>query len=520
MALIKGDANNNILNGGEDNDRLYGFAGNDILYGNGGNDWLNGGLGIDKLIGGAGNDTYIVDNTGDTVKERGGQGVDTVRSSISFTLGNYIENLFLTGTAALNGTGNKLANIITGNAADNTLKGNDGDDNLKGRAGDDLLDGGMGKDILAGGTGNDTYIVDNKNDSIIERHDTGTDTVEALRSWALGANIENLVLIGGADGIGNALDNNITGNNGGNTLRGAAGNDILNGKTGVDALYGDTGNDLLKIEDFNGDVIDGGSGSDILDIYGSDQHIDLSITGVSIFGVETIKFSGAGHNGLTLTAQSILDLSSDSDTLTVDGDADDTLYLNDGGWRYGGIINNEYQVLKHQGAAVYVNKDIAIEKTLPYIISNAHNAAQVGDFFTPAVEKVIIDLGGKRYSQTSLSGGTIDLTGFGLEDTLVIAVHDGAITRNSADYSTSDRSSYIYQSDITSTITSTYGGGFSTHFLDRVSWKTAASTAKLLSHITVECFGGPCDGKTYQSEGSIQIIGLPTGLPDSHFVFV
>ena len=73
------------------------------------------------MAGGLGNDIYVVDNVGDVVTEADNAGTDTVRSSITYTLGANVENLTLTGAAAINGTGNALANIITGNGAANIL---------------------------------------------------------------------------------------------------------------------------------------------------------------------------------------------------------------------------------------------------------------------------------------------------------------------------------------------------------------------------------------------------------------
>ncbi len=84
---------------------------------------MDGGVGNDTMIGGTGNDTYYVDNTGDVVTENASEGTDTVNSSITYTLGNNVENLTLTGTSAISGTGNTLDNYLIGNSAVNTLTG-------------------------------------------------------------------------------------------------------------------------------------------------------------------------------------------------------------------------------------------------------------------------------------------------------------------------------------------------------------------------------------------------------------
>jgi len=116
------------LVGTSGNDILTGGAGNDTLSGLAGNDALNGGAGADTMSGGLGNDTYVVDNTGDVVTEAASAGTDTVSASVTYTLSADVENLTLTGAAAINGTGNSLANVITGNAGNNTLNGGAGAD--------------------------------------------------------------------------------------------------------------------------------------------------------------------------------------------------------------------------------------------------------------------------------------------------------------------------------------------------------------------------------------------------------
>ncbi|MBD2496754.1 calcium-binding protein [Nostoc sp. FACHB-280] len=271
---LNGKAGDDIINGEGGNDTLNGESGNDTLSGGAGNDSLDGGAGDDVMLGGAGDDTYYTDSSNDQIIEVFNEGTDTVRSAITWTLGYNLENLILTGSNAINGTGNALKNSITGNTANNTLSGGDNDDTLKGDAGDDTLngdagndslDGGVGNDVMIGGVGNDTYYTDSINDQIIEATNAGTDTVRSAISWTLGNNLENLILTGSnaINGTGNALVNNITGNSANNSLSGGDNNDTLNGGDGDDILNGGNGNDTL-IGGNGNDTLVGGLGNDKL----------------------------------------------------------------------------------------------------------------------------------------------------------------------------------------------------------------------------------------------------------------
>jgi Ca2+-binding RTX toxin-like protein len=217
------------------------------LTGNGGNNTLNGGTGADTMLGGIGDDSYVVDNTGDSVTELADEGTDTVNASVTYTIGDNVENLTLTGTAVINGTGNSLDNTLTGNAAVNTLTGGAGNDNLTGNAGNDILKGGAGSDTLNGGTGNDsmsggadndTYDVDSISDIVSEGTDTGIDTVNASVTYSIGDNVENLTLTGSSaiNGTGNELDNTLVGNSKNNILIGNDGADTLSGGDGIDTF--------------------------------------------------------------------------------------------------------------------------------------------------------------------------------------------------------------------------------------------------------------------------------------------
>lgn len=220
--LLTGNAQANLLQGLDGDDILRGDLGNDTLEGGSGHDSLDGGLGADTLSGGTGNDVYTVDNAGDVVSENASEGTDTVRATISYTLGSDVENVQLTGAAAINATGNAGDNTLTGNNAANTL------------------DGGAGADVMSGGNGDDTYIVDNAGDVVSESTNAGIDTVISALSYTLGANVENLILSGSAvSGTGNALDNVLTGNAASNTLNGGAGADTLVGGGAADTFVFD-----------------------------------------------------------------------------------------------------------------------------------------------------------------------------------------------------------------------------------------------------------------------------------------
>jgi Ca2+-binding RTX toxin-like protein len=158
------------------------------------------------------------------------------------------------------GTGSAVANVITGNAGNNTL------------------DGGAGNDTLIGGAGDDTYVVDSTLDVIVEALAAGTDTVNSAVNYTLGANVENLTLIGTAlVGTGSAVANVITGNAGNNTLDGGAGNDTLIGGAGNDTYVVDSTLDVI--------VEAAGAGTDI---------VNSAVTYTLAANVENLVLSGAG----------------------------------------------------------------------------------------------------------------------------------------------------------------------------------------------------------------------------------
>jgi len=267
-----GNAENNTITGNASANTLNGLGGADTLNGNGGNDIMQGG---------AGDDRYIVDSAGDqAVETSAADGVDLVTSSVSFTLGANVENLSLTGAAAINATGNTLANSLTGNAAANTLNGLGG------------------ADIMRGGDGNDGYVVDNAGDQVIESSAAGgTDTVQSSVTFTLGANVENLTLTGAGaiNAAGNTLANILTGN-------GAA--NILNGLAGADTMSGANGNDTY-----------------IVDIAG-DQAIETSAVGGTDLVQSSVAFTlGANVENLTLTGAAAINGTGNTLANTINGNS-------------------------------------------------------------------------------------------------------------------------------------------------------------------------------------------------------
>ncbi|WP_272482614.1 beta strand repeat-containing protein, partial [Caulobacter sp. HMWF025] len=286
---------------------VVGNAQNNLITGATGGDTLDGGGGADTLIGGLGGDFYTIDDVRDVIVEELNAGGDTVRTALAiYTLPTNVDYLIYTGSAAFYGTGNALGNQITGGG------------------GADTLDGGSGVDKLTGGAGNDLYLVESTGDQVVELAGGGLDTVQAnVNYYLLGAEVENLTFVfsGNASGVGNVLNNVLTGGNGADTLDGGLGADTLAGGLGADVYVVDNAGDLIVEREAEGiDLV-----RTVLTTYALSANVDnLTYTG-------GLAFAGQGNglgNAITSGAGAdTLDGGLGADTLT--GGLGDDVYVVD-----------------------------------------------------------------------------------------------------------------------------------------------------------------------------------------------
>jgi Ca2+-binding RTX toxin-like protein len=313
-----------------------------LLKGGLGADTLDGGAGVDRMEGSAGNDTYLV-TAGDVVSELIGGGTDTVSTALTYALVAHVENLVLTGTANVNGTGNTLANALTGNDGNNLLAGGDGADTLDGGLGNDNLNGGNGDDRLIASAGNDTFTGGAGNDTLdlsamsfsfadkgvalrIVRPDAATIVITDLAAepdqtftikgaWGAASGdrgIETFIFSdravtlaeliintssplgeaysGGGDGDtfdASAGNDNVAGMAGNDSLSGSAGNDSLDGGDGADTMVGGVGNDAYSVD--TGDVVVELAGG------GTADHVRTALSEYTLADqVELLTYTGTG----------------------------------------------------------------------------------------------------------------------------------------------------------------------------------------------------------------------------------
>jgi Ca2+-binding RTX toxin-like protein len=371
---LTGDAANNIIEGGLGNDRISGGTGtdtasyagasigvtvnlattviqntigagrdtllsienllgsqfNDILTGSVGNNVLEGGNGNDVINGAGGTDTVSYASAAKSVK------VSLALTTAQNTLGAGIDTL----SNLQNLTGSIYSDILTGNTANN------------------VIDGGFGADTMEGGLGNDTYIVDGA-DIVTELASAGTDTIQSSVTFSLvnAANIENLVLTGTSviDGIGNDLNNSITGNSAAN---------VINGGVGADTMIGGAGNDTYFVDNVGDRITEGtNAGTDTV-------QSSVTYTLANNNNVENLTLTGVANINATGNTMAINTLIGNSgNNVLTGGMARDLLTGNEGIDTFDYNNVNEVSVFNFAGTGNRVNAiTITLERITDFVV--------------------------------------------------------------------------------------------------------------------------------------------------------
>ncbi|AIC25934.1 hemolysin-type calcium-binding protein [Rhizobium etli bv. mimosae str. IE4771] len=451
------------------------------ITGGAGNDRLDGGAGNDRLVGGVGDDVYIVDSASDAITELVSAGTDEIRTALaaySIAALVNVENLTYTGSANFTGTGNALANIITGGA------------------GNDVLNGGIGADSLIGGAGNDVFIVDHAGDIVTEAANEGTDTVRTtLAIYTLGSNVEHLTYIGTAafTGIGNSLDNTITGGAAADTLSGGAGNDTLNGGAGADRLIGGTGNDTY-IVDHAGDIVTEAADEGIDTVRTNLSAYTLGVNVEHLTYIGTTAFVGTGNSlDNTITGGAA------ADTLS-GGAGNDTLNGGAGADRLIGGTGDDTYIVDNAGDLVTEAADAGTDTVRTTLASytlgnNVENLTYTGSANFSGTGNALANTITGSAGNDVLNGGTgADTLIGGAGNDTYIADNAGDMVTEAADAGT----------DTVRTILAAYTLGTNVENLTFIGTGTFAGTGNTLNNVIV---GGSGSNTLTGGDGNDILIG-------------
>lgn len=308
-------ANADTLVGTSGNDQIDGLAGNDTISGLAGDDAITGGAGVDQMSGGAGSDSYNVDNVSDVVTENANEGDDSVYSSVTYTIGTHVENLYLTGTAAINGTGSETDNYIVGNEANNILDGAGGYNRLVGGVGNDTFLVSQGTNDIYGGAGTDTlkltlvakpaeWQIKLQDDYIKFIYGSGSQTVDA---WIPDNDIENVYFATSSKGgasytlkIGSETTaSNLVGVTKADLLIAGFGNDSLDGGSGSDVMVGGAGDDAYVVDNTTDVVLEYDAGGTDSVTAGLTHTLSQYVENLILTGTRNINGTGnASANSL------------------------------------------------------------------------------------------------------------------------------------------------------------------------------------------------------------------------------
>ena len=288
--------------GSTGNDTVTGTSGAELMTTYGGDDNITGNGGNDRILAGDGNNSITTTSGDDRIES--GSGIDTINAGD----GNNVIN---------SGSGN---DSLTTGAGDDNLNAGPGNDTLNSGEGDNVLNGGSGDDSLTSGSGTDTL-----------NGGSGNDTLNA--------------------GDGNDI------------LRGGGGQDTLVGAGGNDRLYGGAGDDVLTYDAADTITVDGGTGSDTLQVSAAGITVDLlSMDSTLITNMEVIDLTGSGNNTLNLDATTLL-AHSENATLRIDGNSGDVVTTADGGWSYAittSINGGSYREYHKDTVTLQVASDITV----------------------------------------------------------------------------------------------------------------------------------------------------------------
>lgn len=402
MAVIFGTLGDDTLTGTSFNDYIHALAGDDFI---------DGGAGADVMAGGAGNDTFVVNLSADQVVENTNEGIDTVRSFVTFTLAANVENLVLQEGASIDGFGNRAANTIIGNSSRNVLFG---------RGGNDVLDGGAGNDTLIGGTGDDTFLVDGNADTVFEAAGEGRDTVLTTLNLILpfGVSVEVVQVVGaaGAQVIGNDTPNQ--------TLIGGLGNDQLIAAGVGTVLAGGAGDDAYILNSDDIVIENAGGGIDsvfFIPNFGGSFTLGANLENLSGNSVDSPAVLTGNELDNTITGFDAKDTLSglDGDDRLRGGGGDDTLLGGTGLDTMEGASGNDVYAVDSNGESVIEAAgqgfDTVVSSAVSYVLTGGQEIEVL-----QLVDGLDINGTGNEQDNTIIGGNGINgLQGGAGADTLI-----------------------------------------------------------------------------------------------------